>query len=297
MILRIPGFPPGTHTDSAGTTREFTAQQLLTCAAVYSPALHEAPLVIGHPDDNEQQLAQGWVTRLEYEQDRLTAYVDRIPVSTINILANGQARKFSVSLYLENHPSNPVPGALYLRHVGIVPIPAIKDNPEAEMTFSDQGESLTVNFSEGAIMAVEPDKVAEKTQDFSEQISAINQQKADLLAREKALQAREDAANQREISAFCETLEAAGKVLPKDRAGLEAYLATQKPQQATVSFAESGVTKIVDATEWLRGFLSGLPKQVEFAELSKADGAKKEPPEDETAKQAKERLAEMKGKK
>jgi hypothetical protein len=296
MILRIPGFPPGIHTDSAGTTREFTAQQLLACAAIYSPASHEAPLVIGHPDDNEQ-LPQGWITRLEYEQERLTAYADKLSGDMFEMLRNNQARKYSFSFYLENHPSNPVPGALYLRHVGIVPIPAIKDNPPAEMIFSDGGESLTVNFSEGVIMAVETEKVAEKTPDFSEQISAINQQKDELTAREKALQAREDAANRREISAFCETLEVAGKVLPKDRAGLEAYLATQKPQQATVSFAESGVTKTVDATEWLRGFLSGLPRQVEFAELSRADGAKKEPPEDETAKQAKERLAEMKGKK
>ena len=144
------------------------------------------------------------------------------------------------------------------------------------------------------------DKVVAKpteTPDFSEKINAINQQKPELQAREKAIKEREDAASKREISAFCETLEAAGKLLPKDRAGLEAYMASQNSQQATVSFAEAGAVKSVGAGEWLRGFLSSLPKQVEFAELSKPDGTKKEPPEDETAKQAKERLAEMKGNK
>jgi hypothetical protein len=291
LLLKISGFPTGFHTDSSGFRREFTDAQLAACAAAYAPSLHEAPLVIGHPSP-ENELPHGWVERLEYEGNRLTAYTGRLSGEMFRMLENNQARKYSFAFYLENHPSNPKPGVLYLRHVGIVSVPAIKDNPEPEMVFSD---SFLVQFTEEVFMNEESKQATPVTAtvsvEFAEKQAALQAQEAALKQREAALAEKERTAKEREISAFTESLVSEGKILPRQKDGVIKFLASIDTP-ATLTFSESEGERHIDAITWLKDFLTALPKQVEFAELSKADGTKKETPEDETAKQVKARLAE-----
>jgi hypothetical protein len=297
LLLKISGFPTGFHTDSSGFRREFTDAQLAACAAAYAPSLHEAPLVVGHPSP-ENELPHGWVERLEYEGNRLTAYTGRLSGEMFRMLENNQARKYSFAFYLENHPSNPKPGVLYLRHVGIVSVPAIKDNPEPEMVFSD---SFLVQFTEEVFMNEESKQATEllntaqsvkqHTAEFLEMENKLKEKADALSRREAALAEKERIAKEREISAFTEALVSEGKILPRQKDGLIKFLASIDTP-ATLTFSEPEGERNIDSVAWLKDFLTALPKQVEFAELAKPDGTKKETPEDETAKQVKARLAE-----
>ena len=44
-------FRAGTHTDSHGTTLNFSESDVAAMAAAYDPALSAAPLVVGHPKE------------------------------------------------------------------------------------------------------------------------------------------------------------------------------------------------------------------------------------------------------
>lgn len=95
---------------------------------------------------------------------------------------------------------------------------------------------------------------------------------ADFADREAALAAKEDALLREEIADFAEGLVSAGRVLPRDREALVAYLSGE----AEIAFAEGegaegAVKRSADA--WLRSFLTRLPVQVDFAERGAALGS------------------------
>jgi hypothetical protein len=267
MLLRIPGFPAGIHTDSMGMSQQFAAERLQACATSYDVRLHEAPVVIGHPDE-QQEMPQAWVKSVVYEE-RLTAYADKLSDLMWGMLQNNQARKYSFSFYLENHPRNPVPGTLYLRHVGIVTIPAIKDNPEPELTFSESEQTVTLNFCEheeclmGNQETQTPaQQVKQETAEFIELAESLTKKEQALAQKEAALKQKEHELAVAAEANFVEGLIIGGKVLPRDQADLVNYLAAQ-----AMSFAEGDNTN----KDWFKGFLLRLPKQVEFSEVSKPD--------------------------
>lgn len=101
---------------------------------------------------------------------------------------------------------------------------------------------------------------------------ALKTQSAEFADRESALLAKEEAARQAEIADFADVLVKTGKVLPRDKAGLVAYLAG--PDDAgTIEFANGDATVKKPADEWLRNFLNALPAQVDFAERGAPEDA------------------------
>jgi len=52
MKTDIHIFSPGTQTSAQGVTREFTAKDLQQAANSYNADLHEAPIRIGHEDND-----------------------------------------------------------------------------------------------------------------------------------------------------------------------------------------------------------------------------------------------------
>ena len=64
MTTSLDIFRTGRHTASSGTSLAFTEADLAATAAAYDPALHEAPIVVGHPKDNAP--AYGWVKSLGF---------------------------------------------------------------------------------------------------------------------------------------------------------------------------------------------------------------------------------------
>jgi hypothetical protein len=140
----------------------------------------------------------------------------------------------------------------------------LPDAPQAMPAYSEptQGESMTPEEkarldaleAENARLKAEADVAAAKTAEFAD--------------REAALAAREAEARAGEVAEFADGLVKAGRVLPRDRDGLVAYLSGAD----AIEFAESDATVQKPAADWLRGFLSALPVQVDFAERGAPEG-------------------------
>lgn len=113
----IEVFKTGEHIASNGTKKEYTEDDLDAIVAKYNgQSEHQAPLVIGHPKDNDP--AYGWVKELKRVSQKMLAYVDQISESVIEANQRGEYKKVSIAIY---------PDGL-LRHVGLlgaVP-PAVK---------------------------------------------------------------------------------------------------------------------------------------------------------------------------
>ncbi|UZD97920.1 phage protease [Pseudomonas corrugata] len=140
-------FKPGTHTVQCGTTFHFTEADLAATVAAYNPTLHEAPLVIGHPQHDAP--AAGWVKSLSATAHGLIAEPQQIDASFAEQIAKGSYKKISASFYHPTAANNPVPGVYYLRHVGFLGAqpPAVKGLRPIELA---EGEPGVIEFNENA---------------------------------------------------------------------------------------------------------------------------------------------------
>lgn len=132
-------FKPGTHTAASGATLSFCEADLRATADCYDPALHEAPIVVGHPSDNAP--AYGWVKNICFADGALNADPDQVDPSFAELVKAGRFKKVSASFYTPDSPSNPVPGKYYLRHVGFLGAqpPAVKGLKNASFSESELG--------------------------------------------------------------------------------------------------------------------------------------------------------------
>ncbi|MBF0094378.1 MAG: hypothetical protein HQL34_07535, partial [Alphaproteobacteria bacterium] len=143
---KIEIFRPGTFTSRAGVELTFTEQDLRAVAAAYDPAVHEAPLVVGHPSHDAP--AYGWITGLEFADGRLVATVGRLAPELATAVAEGRFRKVSPAFYPPTSKSNPKPGTLSLRHVGVLGAAPPACSGLKPLAFSDDvSEAVVMEFS------------------------------------------------------------------------------------------------------------------------------------------------------
>lgn len=145
-MKRFPIFRKGRHTASSGATLDFSEDALRAAVAAYDPALHEAPIVVGHPKDNAP--AYGWVGAVSFNETTGEIEVDpaQVDADFAEMVAAGRFKKRSASWYLPDSPANPKPGTLYLRHVAFLGAqpPAVKGL--RDVNFSE--EAGVVEFSD-----------------------------------------------------------------------------------------------------------------------------------------------------
>ena len=150
MLIEI--FKAGTHTDSAGNTRTWTEEDLDTIVKKYNPAVHEAPVVIGHPKDNAP--AYGWVEKLERKGNVLYAKLKDLVPEFVEWVKKGLYKKRSISLYPD----------MTLRHVGFLGAmpPAVKGL--ADVAFSAETDAVTIEFADYRVPLV--GKILQRLRDF-----------------------------------------------------------------------------------------------------------------------------------
>lgn len=244
-MKRIPIFRAGKHTPTSGQAIDFSADALRAAVAAYDPSLHEAPIVVGHPQDNHP--AYGWVKALEYNET--TGEVDAIPhqvdANFQEMAMAGRFKKRSASWYLPDAPANPKPGALYLRHVGFLGAqpPAVKGL--RDVSFAD-GEAGVVEFADTNFVAslvarlmrgVREWIIAEKGVETADKVAP------DYLIGDLEAQAREPVAAQQDAtptstSSFTEDNSMDIEKLTARVAELEAQNATLQASQMPANFAE-----------------------------------------------------------
>ena len=137
----------GQHTDKHGVPALFSEDVLQASVDAYDPGLHEAPLTIGHPKENEP--AYGWVKALEYADGVMTAVPHQVEPTFSEMVNSGRFKKRSASFYRPDSPHNPVPGVYYLRHVGFLGAqpPAIKGLKDYQFADHDEGV-IELEFSD-----------------------------------------------------------------------------------------------------------------------------------------------------
>jgi len=132
-------FRPGRHTPMKGAALAFSAADLVQACRVYDPALHRAPLVVGHPKTDD--LAYGNVAALSYSEaaQRVIAQPADVEPEFAEMVRDGRLLAVSASWYAPDSPSNPVPGSYYLRHVGFLGAqpPAIKGLKRPAVAFAE----------------------------------------------------------------------------------------------------------------------------------------------------------------
>ncbi|WP_409284315.1 peptidase [Pseudomonas protegens] len=144
-------FKPGSHITMSGASVSFAESDLAATVRAYDPALHEAPLVIGHPKHDAP--AAGWVKSLSATAEGLIAVPHEVDVAFAELVAQKKFKKISASFYHPDAANNPVPGVYYLRHVGFLGAqpPSVKglrpielaENEEGVVEFGDFGDSIT----------------------------------------------------------------------------------------------------------------------------------------------------------
>lgn len=292
-------FRAGRHTASCGRVMDFSAADLAAAAAAYSPDVHEAPIVIGHPAHDAP--AWGWVRGLQATAEGLTATTTELDAQFAEMVQAGRFKKISASFYLPDAPTNPTPGRLYLRHVGFLGAqpPALKGLRPVE--FADAADALIVSF-EDAASAPEPTPAPTPNPSNSSPATPATSaaadgaasaavhvassaelaaQNAQLLQRIAALEAAAAAAAAREHhaanAAFAEGLVQRGQLPAAQRSAVLAVLnaAQSLGTATTVDFGEGRPAQGLHAA--LRQLLSALPASVSFGEFATHERAAQPP--------------------
>ena len=281
-LQNVEVFKVGTHTDSAGRTRTYTAADLAHIAETYDPAAHEAPNVVGHPATNAP--AFGWVQQLRVAGDKLLADFTQVPREFVEMVKAGLFKKRSISLFPDGR----------LRHVGWLgaaapAVAGLKDvefkggEAALEYEFNDAGEVPQNMEDEGmktlleklladvAGVRVELGQIKDAGQvaSFSQRLAGIETQAKDLAAGAEKAEAKAKEAEEardkmaREFAEFkdgqvkagrerrFEALVATGKVLPAEKEKVLSFAATlAKDTTVTMDFAAAdGRTEKVSPEE------------------------------------------------
>jgi transcriptional regulator with XRE-family HTH domain len=149
---RIPFFRAGTHTTTSGHDLSFSEAEVAQVAEVYDPDVHEAPIVVGHPSDDDP--AYGWAEDVEVQDGLLAAMPRKVEPQFEEMVKSGRFEKVSAKFYPPGHDHHPLgedSDAYYLRHIGFLGAqpPAIKGLPSLE--FEELGDDLVAveaSFSE-----------------------------------------------------------------------------------------------------------------------------------------------------
>ncbi len=120
-------FRTGRHRPMKGEPLDFAEADLDATVAAYDPAVHHAPIVVGHPTRTDAP-AYGWISGITRKGDRLVATPQDVDPAFADLVAQRRYAKVSASFWLPDSPSNPTPGVYALRHVGFLGAvaPAVK---------------------------------------------------------------------------------------------------------------------------------------------------------------------------
>lgn len=132
-------FRAGKHTDSSGNTRNWTTDDLDKIVCSFNPAVHEPPLVIGHPADNAP--AFGWVAGIKRVGNGLYLKYKDVANEFKDWAAKKLFKKKSIAVYPDGS----------LRHIGYLGAmpPAIKGLPDFAFADGDR-QAVTYEFGDWA---------------------------------------------------------------------------------------------------------------------------------------------------
>lgn len=171
-VVYVEMFRAGPQISSTGQKMVFSEDDLDQVVNSYRPTAHEAPLIIGHEQDDSTP-SLGWVKEIWRKGKALWGKVELTPKAE-KLIRDGVFKKVSSSFYLPDADTNPTPGSLSLRHLGLVSIPAVKGLtafseiiPEGSITITPRESSIS--FTEtNPIMAKRQTEASPKVVDHAD---------------------------------------------------------------------------------------------------------------------------------
>jgi hypothetical protein len=255
-------FKTGTHQDSKGRERTWTTADLDKMVAMYNPADHEAPMVIGHPKTNDP--AYGWAQQLKRVGEKLYALPGQVVPEFAEMVKRGLFKKRSIRV-------NPDGSLGHIGFLGAVP-PAIKGLKDME--FAQDEKSFDYDYSE------EEEQMDPKLKELQDQLDAEKQKSAKLETERNDFKAKAEKGEKdfsevqkknrlKEISDFVEAGVKEGKILPawKDQ-GLVDFMTALDEQGGEYEFAEGKKSRPLD---WFKGFISDFSAHPLFKEMAKPE--------------------------
>lgn len=118
----------------------FTASDLQGIATRYDPKLHEAPIIVGHPQHDAP--AFGWVSGLSFADGALVADEQQVNDDFAELRRKGSFKKVSARFYTPTSKNNPTPGEYYLRDVGFLGAMAPAVKGLRNVSFADDADQL-----------------------------------------------------------------------------------------------------------------------------------------------------------
>jgi len=255
----------------------------------YDPAVHEAPLCLGHPADNHP--AFGWVESLRRQGDILLAKIKQVVPELAEAVKQGIYKKRSAS-FLRPHRSPT--GRWYLNHIAFLGAAEPQVKGLKDIAFADAGDRVDFEYTpqggdkkeeiimpekiltQAEVQTMIDQAVAKAREDakaeFTARADAQKKENEGLQAKVKAAEDRaakvEIEALRKDTASFCEDLVRQGRLLPAMRdAGLVNFMVSLDGEAATVDFAGKDKAEKVTPRAWMQKFLEGLPKAVSFERL------------------------------
>lgn len=245
-------FYSGNHIDSQGKKVAVTSAQVEAMVADFNESGGRVPLVPGHPSDDNPAL--GYATKLGLSNGRaIVTEVDELNPAFMAIVNSGELNRVSVKLQLPGHHNNPGK-AHRLKHIGFLG----RSRPALDQLRSAQFSS---NDGEIILMADE-----DKSAEFAEREAAFAAREAELEAKMARFAA------QAKYEPLVEEWVREGKISPAQKTPWVAlFCALPDGDEATFSAADGSKQSLV---EFAKSFVNGLPKQIEYGEVSKEEGKK-----------------------
>lgn len=165
--MKFEIFKTGTHTSDKGVVKDYTLDDLNFIAQSYKPEEDEAPIVIGHPEDNDP--AFGWISSLSVSEDgKLLAEAsdEKLHPDFLTSLKEGRYKKRSISLTPEGK----------LRHIGFLGAakPAVKGL--ADIQFSSPSSVIyEFEFEKEEKKPAQTNSDSNKITELSQEINSLKE--------------------------------------------------------------------------------------------------------------------------
>jgi hypothetical protein len=240
-IGAIEIFRAGTFRAMNGQEYAFSAQDVSNIAAAFDPTTGPVPVVIGHPKADHP--AYAWVKDVYTKGDVLFATLEKVDPQFGELVEAGRYKRISAALYPPEAGDNPAQGHYYLRHVGFLgaAAPAVRGLKSVELAGD---ESDWIAFGE----ALSAHEIAAK---YELEI--------------RLLQDRQ----------FYEKMADEGKVLPRDRDGLLAFMGLLN-RNTMIAFSDSGQEETM--VDWFKGYIARQEPQITFGPMDLGEDPFTAPP-------------------
>jgi hypothetical protein len=256
----IQVFKTGTHTDSSGTERTWTQDDLDKIVSNYDASNEQAPIVLGHPKTDDP--AYGWVDALKRDGDVLLAKVSKLCPEFVKWVEEGLYRKISIALSSD----------LDLRHIGFLgaATPAVKglENAfceyESDAPYAPQKKTIQpLAFVSGHPKINKENKMFKKptASEFSAKIEEL-EHKLEFAQKQSQIKQKSD---------FLNKLQAQAKITAEDKTRLGNVF--NALMQAELQFSENDESANFCAE--LEQVLTNLPARLELKELATRQNAPK----------------------